>query len=164
MRGLVIFFSALLVAVCVIPGPSPSVQTAAASAPATHHRHLTVRVYARQLVLHRWHSVKQWRALNTIVSGESGWDPCAVYPSTHNCAYQGSNSCGIPQATPCPTKWVGPAVRGPTRPGPVADRVRHPAVRRPRGRARIPQRERLVLTWARRSLRSLSSSSRAASR
>jgi len=49
----------------------------------------------------------QHRALDAIVSGESGWDPCRRYPGTTQCGYSGSNSCGIPQASPCPAAWRG---------------------------------------------------------
>lgn len=66
-----------------------------------------MRGYARRLVLHRWHSNTEWRALNTIVTEESHWDPCAVNPLIHDCDYQGPSSCGIPQAAPCPTGWRG---------------------------------------------------------
>lgn len=38
---------------------------------------------------------------------ESGWNPCRHYPSTTDCRYSGSNSCGIPQANPCPSLWRG---------------------------------------------------------
>lgn len=72
-----------------------------------HHRPVTVRSYARQLTLRRWHSVAEWRALNRIVVPESNWDPCAHYPSTHDCSYNGSNACGIPQRYYCPRAWRG---------------------------------------------------------
>ena len=49
----------------------------------------------------------QHRALDELVGPESGWNPCRRYPSTTDCAYAGSNSCGIPQATPCPSAWRG---------------------------------------------------------
>jgi hypothetical protein len=48
-----------------------------------------------------------WRALEAIVRPESGWDPCAVYPQRHSCTYAGSQSCGLPQAQPCPAAWRG---------------------------------------------------------
>jgi hypothetical protein len=72
-----------------------------------HHARPSPRAYARQLVLRRWHSVAEWRALDKIVMPESRWDPCAVYPSRHDCGYVGSNSCGIPQRDPCPASWWG---------------------------------------------------------
>jgi hypothetical protein len=50
---------------------------------------------------------RQHRALSSIVEPESGWNPCLRYPSTTQCGYSGSNSCGIPQATPCPRQWRG---------------------------------------------------------
>lgn len=67
----------------------------------------TARDYAHRLVLQRWHSSYQWQAFDTIIRRESGWDPCAYYPHSHDCGYQGSNSCGIPQANPCPSAWRG---------------------------------------------------------
>jgi hypothetical protein len=59
------------------------------------------------LVLKRWHTISEWRAADAIVRPESGWDPCEHYPSTHDCRYTGSSSCGIPQANPCPLSWRG---------------------------------------------------------
>jgi hypothetical protein len=59
------------------------------------------------LTLARWHSQAEWRALDAIVRPESGWNPCSHYPSTTDCRYMGSNSCGIPQANPCPELWRG---------------------------------------------------------
>lgn len=49
----------------------------------------------------------EWHALDEVVSGESGWESCRRYPSITECTYRGSNSCGIPQATPCPAEWQG---------------------------------------------------------
>lgn len=49
----------------------------------------------------------EWVALEGIVDNESGWDPCAHYPSTHDCGYEGTNACGIPQRDPCPASWRG---------------------------------------------------------
>lgn len=72
-----------------------------------HVRPRSARAYARQLVLRRWHSAAQWQAEDSIVSGESHWDPCAVNPGMHACGYAGASSCGIPQANPCPTGWRG---------------------------------------------------------
>jgi hypothetical protein len=51
--------------------------------------------------------ILEWRALDAIVRPESGWNPCRVYPSRTDCLYAGSNSCGIPQANPCPAAWRG---------------------------------------------------------
>ena len=65
------------------------------------------RSYAHALTIALWHSEAQWQALDEIVTPESGWNPCSVYPSVHNCRYSGSNSCGIPQASPCPAAWRG---------------------------------------------------------
>lgn len=63
--------------------------------------------FAHRLTMARWHSEQEWRALDAIVTPESGWDPCAVYPGRHACGYRGSNSCGVPQANPCPQAWQG---------------------------------------------------------
>lgn len=67
----------------------------------------SVREYAHKLVLKRWHSEAEWRALDAIIRPESGWNPCASYPSRHDCSYSGSASCGVPQANPCPSSWRG---------------------------------------------------------
>jgi hypothetical protein len=82
-----------------------------------HHHRLSPKAYARRLTFRTWHSNAQWLDLNAIIAGESGWDPCAHWPSVHHdCAYDGtvlcsggacSNACGIPQATPCPVEWRG---------------------------------------------------------
>lgn len=66
-----------------------------------------MRQYAHRLVLQRWHSEAEWRALDAIVRPESAWNPCASYPRHHDCHYAGINSCGIPQANPCPPLWRG---------------------------------------------------------
>jgi hypothetical protein len=63
--------------------------------------------YARQLAAQHGWVGEEWTDLDAIVRPESGWDPCAVYPSQHDCGYTGSNSCGIPQANPCPSEWLG---------------------------------------------------------
>lgn len=68
---------------------------------------VSVRSYAHALVLKRWHSTGQWFAFDAIVRRESGWNPCAYYPHRSDCGYRGSNSCGIPQANPCPSSWRG---------------------------------------------------------
>jgi hypothetical protein len=47
------------------------------------------------------------RSLNEIIGQESGWNPCARYPSTIECDYGGINACGIPQRVPCPSHWRG---------------------------------------------------------
>jgi len=65
------------------------------------------RGYAHRLTIVTWHSEAEWRALDAIVRPESGWNPCRHYPSTTDCRYAGSNSCGIPQANPCPSAWQG---------------------------------------------------------
>lgn len=59
------------------------------------------------MTLDRWHSIGEWNALSEVVRPESGWDPCASYPSTHDCGYDGPNACGIPQRDPCPYEWRG---------------------------------------------------------
>lgn len=66
------------------------------------------RGYARALAA-SWYGWRgaEWDALDQIVSGESGWNPCSVYPSHTDCGYTGQNSCGIPQSTPCPSRWAG---------------------------------------------------------
>jgi hypothetical protein len=74
---------------------------------ATARGAVSPRSYAHRLVLHRWHSETEWRALDAIIRPESGWNPCRHYPSTTDCRYMGSNSCGIPQANPCPPAWRG---------------------------------------------------------
>jgi len=54
--------------------------------------------------MHRWPG--QFPALDAIVTPESGWDSCAVYPGMHSCGYRGTAACGIPQANPCTkTAW-----------------------------------------------------------
>jgi hypothetical protein len=50
---------------------------------------------------------QEWTSLDALVRNESGWDPCAHYPSTHDCGYVGTNACGIPQRYYCPTEWQG---------------------------------------------------------
>ena len=73
--------------------------------PAGANRPHTVRAYAHRLVLQRWHSDAEWGAEDQLVRNESGWDPCAYYPSSHDCGYSGYNACGIPQRDPC--GWRG---------------------------------------------------------
>lgn len=101
IRCLAIYISSMTLLVCAL--------TASGGASSAHHHHrpATPKAYAKKLVLHRWHSIRQWRALNEIVTAESNWDPCAYYPSSHDCGYTGTNSCGIPQRNPCPTSWHG---------------------------------------------------------
>ena len=55
-----------------------------------------------------------WTALDTRISGESGWNPCRHYPSTTNCSYAGPSACGIPQANPCSKilEWCGVSTIG----------------------------------------------------
>lgn len=65
------------------------------------------REYGRQQAALAGWTGAQWTALDAIVTPESGWDPCARFPSRHECSYAGGNSCGIPQRNPCPTAWRG---------------------------------------------------------
>ena len=97
-----------------IAGTPLTVEKVAPARPATSHgrsvRRLqarSVRGYARLQVAARGWTAADWRALELIARYESRWDPCAVYPSAHNCAYAGGGSCGIPQAQPCPAAWRG---------------------------------------------------------
>lgn len=64
-----------------------------------------------------------WTALDTRITGESGWNPCRHYPSTTNCAYAGPNACGIPQSHPCSKLllWCGVSTIGAC---PVRDQIR----------------------------------------
>ena len=50
---------------------------------------------------------EQWLAEAQLIRNESGWDPCAHYPSTHDCYYDGPNACGLPQFYYCPEEWRG---------------------------------------------------------
>lgn len=72
----------------------------------THHT-LPVRAYAEKAAASMGWTGAQWHDIDIIVSAESGWNPCAYNPSHSDCAYQGSASCGIPQAQPCPRRWLG---------------------------------------------------------
>lgn len=65
----------------------------------------SLRGYAKVLVLKRWHSQAQWEAFSEIIRRESGWNPCAYYPSSRDCHYSGRNSCGLAQRNPCPD-WM----------------------------------------------------------
>jgi hypothetical protein len=79
----------------LLAAPSPAASTAP-------------KRYAKQLAAKRYGwTGAQFRALDAIIRPESGWNPCSRYPSTTQCNYSGSNSCGIPQASPCPTAWRG---------------------------------------------------------
>lgn len=80
--------------------------TAVASSPQSQ-REWQAQIYARQLAAQQGWTGYQWDDLVQIIHPESGWDPCSVYPSQHVCDYQGSNSCGVPQADPCPWEWQG---------------------------------------------------------
>lgn len=64
-----------------------------------------LKTYAHRLVVARWHSEAQWQAFHEIIRRESGWNPCAYYPSSSSCTYSGYNSCGLAQRNPCPA-WM----------------------------------------------------------
>lgn len=85
-----------LLLLCLLPA------TAATARPP-----LSVREYARTLILARWGSEAEWRAADLIIRPESNWNPCAYYPSQSDCRYTGRRSCGVPQANPCPREWAG---------------------------------------------------------
>lgn len=75
----------------------------------TGHAATDWRTYAKTEAAkapYRWTGA-QWDALDSIIRPESAWNPCASYPSRHDCFYSGSSSCGIPQANPCPYSWRG---------------------------------------------------------
>lgn len=65
------------------------------------------RAYGKRQAARAGWTGAEWRALDAIVAAESGWDPCRRFPSVTDCGYRGSNSCGIPQANPCPHGWRG---------------------------------------------------------
>lgn len=69
---------------------------------------VTPKQYAMNLatVKYGWTGA-QLLAIDAIVAAESGWNPCRRYPGTTECDYAGSNSCGLPQASPCPAAWRG---------------------------------------------------------
>ena len=43
----------------------------------------------------------QWGYVDYIVSRESGWNPCAYYPSTYDCSATPVNACGLVMQNPC---------------------------------------------------------------
>jgi hypothetical protein len=52
-----------------------------------------------------------WRAVDYIVSRESGWNPCASYPRTYDCSLSPTNACGLVMQNPCgkiPGDWRDP--------------------------------------------------------
>jgi hypothetical protein len=51
-------------------------------------------------MLKRW-GEDEWPALEELVQRESGWRPCAQYPSSSNCTPTSTNACGLFQANPC---------------------------------------------------------------
>lgn len=53
----------------------------------------------------------QWWAVDFIVSHESGWKPCAYYPSRNDCSASPDTACGLVQQLPCgkiPGSWTDP--------------------------------------------------------
>lgn len=42
-----------------------------------------------------------WRAVDYIVSRESGWRPCAYYPARNDCSASPSTACGLVMQNPC---------------------------------------------------------------
>lgn len=43
----------------------------------------------------------QWWAVDSIVSRESGWKPCAYNPGRNDCSANPTSACGLAQALPC---------------------------------------------------------------
>ena len=43
----------------------------------------------------------EWQYVDHIVSKESGWRPCAYYPSQNNCGASPTTACGLAQSLPC---------------------------------------------------------------
>jgi resuscitation-promoting factor RpfB len=43
----------------------------------------------------------QWWAVDSIVSRESGWNPCAYNPGRSDCSANPSSACGLAQSLPC---------------------------------------------------------------
>lgn len=89
---------------------------ALAAALTTGHAHHAVRTLQHAAITPRQYAYKlarqygwqgEWNDIEAIIVPESGWDPCSYNPQHHNCGYEGSSSCGIPQAQPCPTEWRG---------------------------------------------------------
>lgn len=42
-----------------------------------------------------------WQYVDYIVSKESGWQPCAYYPSQNDCSATPTSACGLAQSLPC---------------------------------------------------------------
>lgn len=42
-----------------------------------------------------------WGYVDWIVTRESSWDPCAYYPSQHDCSATPVNACGLVMQNPC---------------------------------------------------------------
>lgn len=43
----------------------------------------------------------EWQYVDYIVSRESGWKPCAYYPSKNDCSASPTSACGLAQSLPC---------------------------------------------------------------
>lgn len=43
----------------------------------------------------------QWSYVDSIVSRESGWNPCAYNPGRSDCSANPSSACGLAQSLPC---------------------------------------------------------------
>lgn len=43
----------------------------------------------------------EWWAVDSIVSRESGWNPCAYNPGQSDCSANPSSACGLAQSLPC---------------------------------------------------------------
>lgn len=43
----------------------------------------------------------EWKYVDSIVSRESGWDPCAYNPGKSNCNANPTSACGLAQSLPC---------------------------------------------------------------
>ena len=106
----------------------------------------SARSYAHKLVLHRWHSEAEWRALNVIVRPESGMEPVRVLPVTTRLLVCGReqlrDSAG--ESVPGCVAWT--ACRDVARAGAVDRPVHLSEVRVAVAGARVPAVEGLVLT------------------
>lgn len=43
----------------------------------------------------------QWQYVDVLVQRESGWQPCAYFPSQNDCSAEPTTACGLAQALPC---------------------------------------------------------------
>lgn len=53
----------------------------------------------------------EWWAVDSIVSRESGWKPCAYNPGRNDCSAMPTSACGLAQALPCSKlgpNWTDP--------------------------------------------------------